>query len=334
MTLARTGDLVADAGARGGAVAAINAITLEHVEAIVAGAVEADRAVIVQLSENATLFHGGDPVPLLSAARALAAAAPVPVSLHLDHVQDAGLLARSLDVAASVGLSSVMVDAARLDYAANVAETAAFAARGHALDLGAVPFADAGPGGDAVDVGRAFASDGVAAAPDGGATASPSRPSASGATAASTGLFVEAELGEVGGKDGAHAPGVRTDPAEAAAFVAATGVDALAVAVGSSHAMTSRTAALDLGLIERLAAAVPVPLVLHGSSGVPDDLLVAAARAGIRKINVGTALNVVGTAALRAALAERPDAVDPRKPLAASRAAMTAEVARILTLLP
>ncbi|TPW74653.1 class II fructose-bisphosphate aldolase [Schumannella soli] len=333
MTLARSGDLVAAAARRGGAVAAINAITLEHVEAIVTGAVDADRAVIVQLSENATLFHGSDPVPLLSAARALAVAAPVPVSLHLDHVQDSGLLALSLDVAASVGLSSVMVDAARLDYADNVAETAAFAARGHALDLSAVSFAGApsepgaSPEREAVmgaDVGAGSSAGGPAA---GG-------PSVSGATAASTGLFVEAELGEVGGKDGAHAPGVRTDPDEAATFVAATDVDALAVAVGSSHAMTSRTAALDLDLIERLAAAVPVPLVLHGSSGVPDELLVAAARAGIRKINVGTALNVVGTAALRAALAERPDAVDPRKPLAASRAAMSAEVTRILTLLP
>ncbi|MFE0320654.1 class II fructose-bisphosphate aldolase, partial [Streptomyces albogriseolus] len=57
-------------------------------------------------------------------------------------------------------------------------------------------------------------------------------------------VWVEAELGEVGGKDGAHAPGVRTDPAQARDFVAATGVDALAVAVGSSHAMTTRDAVL------------------------------------------------------------------------------------------
>ena len=59
------------------------------------------------------------------------------------------------------------------------------------------------------------------------------------------GASVEAELGEVGGKDGVHAPGARTDPADAAEFVAATGVDALAVAVGSSHAMTTRDARLD-----------------------------------------------------------------------------------------
>ena len=107
-------------------------------------------------------------------------------------------------------------------------------------------------------------------------------------------LFLEAELGEVGGKDGAHAPWVRTDPTEAAAFVAATDVDALAVAVGSSHAMSSRTAALDYHLISELRAAVDVPLVLHGSSGVADEDLRKAIGAGITKVNVGTALNVAG----------------------------------------
>ncbi len=92
-------------------------------------------------------------------------------------------------------------------------------------------------------------------------------------------VWVEAELGEVGGKDGAHAPGVRTDPAEARDFVAATGVDALAVAVGSSHAMTTRDAVLDFALIAALRDAVAVPLVLHGSSGVADAELVRAVSA-------------------------------------------------------
>ena len=143
------------------------------------------------------------------------------------------------------------------------------------------------------------------------------------------GLRVEAELGEIGGKNGAHAPGVRTDPEEAAAFVAETGVDALAVAVGSSHAMTTRTAALDLALIERLAAAVPVPLVLHGSSGVPDQQLSEAVRAGIRKVNVGTALGVVGTARLREELAARPTSVDPRSYLRGVRDATREAVAHL-----
>lgn len=143
------------------------------------------------------------------------------------------------------------------------------------------------------------------------------------------GLVVEGELGEVGGKDGAHAPGVRTDPGEAASFADDTGIDLLAVAVGSSHAMVERAAVLDLDLIARLADAVSVPLVLHGSSGVADELLGDAVAAGIRKVNVGTVLGVVGTGRLRTELAEHPDAVDPRAYLRGMREATRAEVARL-----
>lgn len=147
------------------------------------------------------------------------------------------------------------------------------------------------------------------------------------------GVSVEAELGEVGGKDGVHAPHVRTDPDAAARFVADTGVDALAVAVGSSHAMTSRTADLDLELVTRLHRAVPVPLVLHGSSGVPDDMLVAGVRAGVRKVNVATHLNAVFTGAVRRYLAAHPEVVDPRRYVGAGRDATAAEAARMLELL-
>jgi fructose-bisphosphate aldolase, class II len=146
------------------------------------------------------------------------------------------------------------------------------------------------------------------------------------------GVGVEAELGEVGGKDGVHAPGVRTDPDDAARFVADTGVDALAVAVGSSHAMTDRTAQLDTDLIAALRSSVPVPLVLHGSSGVPDEGLVAAVRAGMTKVNVATHLNQVFTRALTARLEASPT-VDTRKYLGAARDAVTDEAARLLQLL-
>ncbi|MEO8094736.1 MAG: class II fructose-bisphosphate aldolase [Pseudolysinimonas sp.] len=145
-------------------------------------------------------------------------------------------------------------------------------------------------------------------------------------------LWVEAELGAVGGKDGAHAHGERTDPAEAAAFVATTGVDGLAVAVGSSHAMSERSAALDVDLISKLAQAVPVPLVLHGSSGVSDAALHEAVGAGIRKVNIGTALNLAGTGALRAALATAPETFDPRPATAAARDAMADAVAHFVAL--
>jgi fructose-bisphosphate aldolase, class II len=144
------------------------------------------------------------------------------------------------------------------------------------------------------------------------------------------GIWIEAELGEVGGKDGAHAPGVRTDPAAATQFVEDTGVDALAVAVGSSHAMVTQTASLDQELIARLHVAVPVPLVLHGSSGVPDASIAEAAGNGMTKINIGTALNVAYTSAIRQWLAENPTAVDPRKYAAKARESVAETAAHYL----
>jgi|SRR5271165_1626579 len=147
------------------------------------------------------------------------------------------------------------------------------------------------------------------------------------------GIWVEAELGEIGGKDGVHSPLARTDPAAAAGFVTATRVDALAVAAGSSHAMLTRDAVLDLGLIARIGHAVSVPLVLHGSSGVPDRDLAAAVRAGMTKINIATQLNKVFTAAVRDFLSADPAAVDPRRYGSAGRDAIASEVARLLRLL-
>jgi len=148
-------------------------------------------------------------------------------------------------------------------------------------------------------------------------------------------IWIEAELGEIGGKDGVHAPGARTRPDDAADYVAATGVDALAVAVGTSHAMLTRDAALDFDLIGQIRARLPVtvPLVLHGSSGVSDVSLARAIMAGMMKINIATQLNKVFTAAVRAALAADERLVDPRKYEAAGRDAVAAEVARLLGVL-
>ena len=147
------------------------------------------------------------------------------------------------------------------------------------------------------------------------------------------GIWVEAEIGEIGGKDGAHHPRTRTKPDEAASYAAATSVDALAVAVGSSHAMLTRDAVLDEDLIAEIHRAVPVPLVLHGSSGVPDAGLAAAVAAGMTKINVATQLNKAYTAAVRACLAAEPALVDPRRYGAAARDAVAAEVTRLLGVL-
>ncbi len=147
-----------------------------------------------------------------------------------------------------------------------------------------------------------------------------------------TDAWVEAELGEVGGK-GAHTPGVRTDVEDASAFVAATGVDALAVAVGSEHAMRERSAALDEALIRALAERLPVPLVLHGSSGVSDAGIDGAIAAGMRKINIGTHLNAVLTGVVRAELERDASVIDPRKYLRPARDAVAAEVERLVLLI-
>ncbi|GLX50628.1 fructose-bisphosphate aldolase [Streptomyces hygroscopicus subsp. hygroscopicus] len=281
MPLAPTGELVARAVEARSAVAAFNVVTLEHVEAVIAGAEAAGAPVVLQVSENAVRFRYGRLLPLARAAGAAAERAAVPVALHLDHVQSDDLLRQ----ASAAGFSSVMYDAARLPYSDNLAATRAAADWAH-----------------------------------------------------SQGLYIEAELGEVGGKDGrppldAHAPGARTDPAQARDFVGGTGVDALAVAVGSSHAMTTRTAALDHALLKRLSAALPVPLVLHGSSGVPDEGLVEAVAGGIAKVNVGTALNIAMTGAIRAFLATHPEAVDSRTYLGVGREAMAREVRRVIGVL-
>jgi fructose-bisphosphate aldolase class II len=149
----------------------------------------------------------------------------------------------------------------------------------------------------------------------------------------SYGATLEVEIGEVGGKDGVHAPGVRTNPLEAKAFAEATGADLVAVAVGSSHAMTTRDATLDFDLIAEIARTVSVPLVLHGSSGVNDPDLQKAVQAGMSKINIATHLNNVFTHEIREALNANPKLVDPRKYIAPGRDAVATEVARLLTLL-
>ena len=148
------------------------------------------------------------------------------------------------------------------------------------------------------------------------------------------GLLVEAELGYVGGKasqvESAHGDGVRTDPDQAREYVAETGVDALAVAVGSKHAMTTAEAELDLDLVARLREAVSVPLVLHGSSGVPQPTIAAAIRAGITKVNIGTITTIAFTRPIRQKLADLPKLNDPRQYLEPARTSVSAVVAEMV----
>jgi ketose-bisphosphate aldolase len=107
------------------------------------------------------------------------------------------------------------------------------------------------------------------------------------------GAWVEAELAGISGDEDesvAVAAGALTDPDIAAEFVAATGVDALAVAVGNVHGVSATPVVLDLELLEAIAAVVDAPLVLHGASGLPDDQVRAAIALGVAKLNVNTEL--------------------------------------------
>ncbi|PQZ93012.1 fructose-bisphosphate aldolase [Arthrobacter sp. MYb227] len=274
MTLVSTAEIMNAARAANIGQGAFNVIHLESTEALIAGAEAARTPVILQISENCVSYHGGlEPIAL--ATLAAAAAASVPVAVHLDHAESEDLARAAVDL----GFGSIMFDGAHLDYDQNVAATRRVTEYAHAA-----------------------------------------------------GVYVEAELGKIGGKDGAHAPGVRTDPQEARSFVEATGVDALAVAVGSSHAMLDRSAALDIELIANIKAALEVPLVLHGSSGVSDENIVAAINAGMTKINVSTHLNGFFTRAIREYLDQNPSVVDSRKYLAKGREAMAGETARLLAL--
>lgn len=273
--LAGLREVLDPAVASGAGVGAFNVICLEHAEALVWGAEAANQPVILQVSENAVLYHRSLE-PILIATVALARNADVPAVVHLDHVTDVDLVHAGV----ALGATSVMFDGSRRPYDENVAVTADVVRRCHAR-----------------------------------------------------GVQVEAELGEVGGKDGVHAATARTRPAEAVSFVDDTGVDALAVAVGSSHAQTERTTRLDLELVARLRQAVDVPLVLHGSSGVPDDELVRAVGAGLTKINIGTHLNATLTRSVRRSLDDQPHLVDPRKYLGPARDDVAAEVERLLALL-
>ena len=144
---------------------------------------------------------------------------------------------------------------------------------------------------------------------------------------------IEVELGEVGGKDGVHAPGARTNPREARAFVDETGVDLLAVAVGTSHGQITREAELDFNLISEIAATVKIPLVLHGSSGVSDESLRRAVSAGMRKVNIATHLNHVFTDEIRKVLESDSKLVDPRKYITKGRELVAQETARLIRLL-
>ena len=131
-----------------------------------------------------------------------------------------------------------------------------------------------------------------------------------------SGIPVEAELGKVGGKEDDLDGGVEnpyTDPEQARAFVEATGIDSLAVAIGTAHGIYTGTPKLDMGRLSEIRKTVSIPLVLHGTSGVPDEAVKECIRRGICKVNYATDLRIAFTKGVNHVLAEKPDTIDPKK---------------------
>lgn len=125
---------------------------------------------------------------------------------------------------------------------------------------------------------------------------------------------VEAELGRVGGKeddlDGGN--GGLTSPEEAAYFVEKTGIDFLAVSIGTAHGVYKGEPNVRVDLLKQIRKKVSIPLVLHGTSGVPDDVVRECIQEGISKVNYATDLRIAYTKGVRQILEGDESIIDPK----------------------
>lgn len=127
---------------------------------------------------------------------------------------------------------------------------------------------------------------------------------------------VEAELGRLGGveddMDVDEESAFLTDPQEARRFVELTGVDSLAVAIGTAHGLYTKRPKIDFKRLGEIREVVSVPLVLHGASDVPDEFVRRAIELGVCKVNVATELKIAFAAAVKKWFGDNPEGNDPR----------------------
>ncbi|MDK2822339.1 MAG: fructose-bisphosphate aldolase, class [Clostridia bacterium] len=144
------------------------------------------------------------------------------------------------------------------------------------------------------------------------------------------GISVEAELGKIGGTEDdiivSEKEAMFTDPQEAKTFVEATGVGSLAIAIGTAHGQYKGKPELDFERLKKIKELVKIPIVLHGSSGVPDEDIQKAIQLGVRKVNIDTNIREAFMKGVKDALAQKPNEIDPRKVLGPAREEMTAIV--------
>ena len=273
----------------GYAVGAFNVNNMEIIQGIMSAAQKERSPLILQVSAGARRYAGQTYIVKL--VEAALQEVDLPVCLHLDHGQDFEICKQVIDA----GFTSVMIDGSHHPFEENIRVTR-----------------------EVVDYAH------------------------------ERGVWVEAELGQLAGveDDVSAEENVLTDPDEAVDFVERSGCDSLAVAIGTSHGAYKFQGEprLDLDRLERISQALPgYPLVLHGASsvlpefvemanqyggqiqgaqGVPEEMLLRAARSGVCKINIDTDLRLALTATLRRELAENPSNFDPRKYLAPARDAV------------
>ncbi|WP_025119104.1 MULTISPECIES: tagatose bisphosphate family class II aldolase [unclassified Serratia (in: enterobacteria)] len=145
------------------------------------------------------------------------------------------------------------------------------------------------------------------------------------------GASVEAELGRLGGQEDDlivdAADGFYTDPNAAREFVAATGIDSLAVAIGSAHGLYHGEPKLDFDRLALIREQLEIPLVLHGASGIPEAMVKRAISLGVCKVNVATELKIAFADAVKSYFSQHPEANDPRKYIVPGKLAMKEVVA-------
>ena len=312
MPLVSMRQLLDHAAENGYGIPAFNVNNLEQVKAIMEAATATDSPVILQASAGARKY-AGEPFLRHLILGALEAYPNLPLCMHQDHGTSPAVCARAIQS----GFSSVMMDGSLRedgktpsDWDYNVQTTAHVVKMAHACGV---------------------------------------------SVEGELGCLGSLETGDAGEEDGVGAAGklrhdqMLTDPAEARDFVARTGVDALAIAIGTSHGAYKFTKkptgdVLRIDRIKEIHARIPnTHLVMHGSSSVPQEWLaiinefggdlgetygvpveeiVEGIKHGVRKVNIDTDLRLASTGAIRRFMAQHPKEFDPRKYLAASTVAM------------
>lgn len=147
-------------------------------------------------------------------------------------------------------------------------------------------------------------------------------------------VSVEAELGRLGGQEDDLIVDAKdtlyTNPAQAREFVEKTGIDSLAVAIGTAHGLYAAEPKLDFDRLAEIRRSVDIPLVLHGASGLPTTDIRRAISLGVCKVNVATELKIAFSDALKAYLLSHPTASDPRHYMVPAKAAMKDVVRKVI----